>query len=287
MDILIVGCGIAGPVLASFLLLSGKNHRITVVERASSVRTAGQNVDIRGAGINVMRKLDLEAAVRFVTTGELGAMAVDSHNKVWGKFAADQTGQRQTGTAEIEILRGRLAELFYHKSKEISDEVKQRGGHGIEYKFGQTIKNIDADGTVDGTKYDLVVGADGLQSVVRKQVFGDYISSLDTYGAFYSMPSGPTDSKWRRWYHPGGKRSVMVRPSDDDSRTTVFMSFMTKEKLKPSKELFESVYKNAGWESERLIKEMNAATDFYCDIIAQVKMPRWRKGNVVLLGDAG
>jgi hypothetical protein len=46
-------------------------------------------------------------------------------------------------------------------------------------------------------------------------------------------------------------------------------------------------FQNAGWESERIVTEMNAADDFYYDVLAQIKMDGWSKGKVVLLGDAG
>jgi 2-polyprenyl-6-methoxyphenol hydroxylase-like FAD-dependent oxidoreductase len=53
------------------------------------------------------------------------------------------------------------------------------------------------------------------------------------------------------------------------------------------KELLGEYFQNAGWESERIVTEMNAADDFYYDVLAQIKMDGWSKGKVVLLGDAG
>jgi 2-polyprenyl-6-methoxyphenol hydroxylase-like FAD-dependent oxidoreductase len=53
------------------------------------------------------------------------------------------------------------------------------------------------------------------------------------------------------------------------------------------KELLSEYFKDAGWESERIVTEMNAAEDFYYDAIAQVKMDKWSRGRVLLLGDSG
>jgi 2-polyprenyl-6-methoxyphenol hydroxylase-like FAD-dependent oxidoreductase len=42
-----------------------------------------------------------------------------------------------------------------------------------------------------------------------------------------------------------------------------------------------------GWETPRLLAAMENSVDFYLSPVAQVKMPRWSKGRVVLVGDAG
>lgn len=51
-NILISGAGIAGPVLAFWLVRYGA--KVTIVERAPQLRTAGQTIDIRGAGLEVI-----------------------------------------------------------------------------------------------------------------------------------------------------------------------------------------------------------------------------------------
>ena len=317
-SILIVGCGVAGPTLASYLLLNPlppkQKPQITVLERASSLRAQGQNVDIRGTGVAILRKLRLEYAVRSAVTGEEGAQLVDSQNRIWAAFAADKSGKVQTGTSDIEILRGRLAEICYKRSASISDEVKKEGGTGIEYIFGDYLNSLEQDEkkvhvrfAKSGKKrsFDMVVGADGLQSLTRKLTFGeqddrDRVVPTGMYGSFYSMPSAETDSIWRRWYHAPGRKGAMIRPSDRKERTTVFMYVINEEDRRfkdvaalgykgaqSQKALMREYWEKAGWESERLVREMDAADDFYYDAVAQIKMDKWSKGRVVLLGDAG
>ncbi|KAK3716483.1 hypothetical protein LTR37_006379 [Vermiconidia calcicola] len=319
LSILIVGCGVAGPTLASFLLLSldpmQDRAHITILERSSpEAQSRGQNVDIRGAGVPIIRKLGLEDLIRASTTGEGGVQFVDSSNRVWASNAADKSGRVQTGTSDIEILRGRLAEICYRRCQSLSDEVKTRGGAGVEFVFDDSLAKIEQDGqkvhvrlakSGDQRSFDLVVAADGLQSRVRNLVWGtageeDRIKRLGMYAAFFSMPSGETDSLWRRWYHAPGRRSIMVRPSDRRDRSTVLMSVINendeqlrrvavdgKNGVEAQRRLLREYFNDAGWESERILKEMEAANDFYYDMVAQVKMEKWSKGRVVLLGDAG
>ncbi|KAK8085640.1 oxidoreductase [Apiospora hydei] len=305
VEILIIGCGIAGTTLATFLLLiddvpAAQKPRITVLERASErmAHARGQNIDVRGAGVTVLRRLGIEALVRRSTTGEEGVRLVDEGNRAWAESAAGPTGP----TADIEILRGR-----------------GQGGRGVEYIFGDYLEELDQE---DGDKvhvrfsksgvrrsFDLVVGADGLHSRTRKMVWGeegekDRVRRLGMYAGFFSIPrEEKTDDQWRRWFHAPGRRGVMLRPDGTGMRTTVIMSVVKddekeNEKLvelaakghagvSAQKALLEEHFSDAGWECERILREMETTDDFYFDMVAQVKMDMWSKGRVVLLGDAG
>ncbi|KAF9872046.1 pyridine nucleotide-disulfide oxidoreductase [Colletotrichum karsti] len=318
LNILIVGCSIAGPTLATFLLLaptrSSEKPHITILERAPVFRPQGQNIDVRGAGVTIIRKLGLEAAIRAATTGEEGVQFVDKDNQIWGSFGADKSGKVQTPTSDIEILRGRMADLLYGRSQEVSKQVQDDGGAGIEYIFGDSLDELEQDGdkvhvhfskSGERRTFDLVVGADGLQSRTRSLAWGedgekDRVKRLDMYGGFFSMPRGPTDSEWRRWFHAEGRRGIMIRPSGLKDRTTVFMAVVNgqDERLRAvaerkggstaaQKAILKEYFQGLGWETDRIIKEMMATEDFYYDTISQIKMGKWSKGRVVLLGDAG
>jgi len=65
-SVLISGASIAGPALASWLHRYG--FEVTVIERAAELRPGGQNVDVRGAGREVARRMGLEDAIRAATT---------------------------------------------------------------------------------------------------------------------------------------------------------------------------------------------------------------------------
>lgn len=318
LSILIVGCGCAGPVLASFLLLAPDTRpedlpHITIVERAGAHRAAGQNIDIRGTGATLIRKLGVEQKIRAATTGEEGMQIVDDQNQVWVSAPADKTGRVQTATSDIEILRGTLVDILTKRSEQISDGVKARGGRGIDYVNGDYVEELDQDGAKvhvrfaksgERRSYDVVVGADGLQSRTRRQAFGDEgdaqrLKYLSTIAAFYSMPAAATDSLWRRWWHGENRRSITVRPSGQEGRSTVVLLLVHPDeratavaKLGPKgapqqKALLKKYFDHGEWECDRVMREMEAADDFYYDLVAQVKMEKWHKGRVVLLGDAG
>lgn len=318
LNILIIGSGVAGPTLATFLLLqplpAAQLPHITLLERSPTVQAHGQNIDIRGTGLSIIRKLGLETAIRASVTGEEGTRFVDSSNGVWAELKADRTGKTETGTADIEILRGRLARICWGRARDVGEQVQKEGGRPIEFLFGDYLEAIEQVGdrvevvfAKSGARrsFDLVVGADGLQSRTRVMIWSregeeERVKRLGMYGAFFSMPKSATDGKWRRWYRAPGRRGIMVRPSDREDRSTVFMNVVNEDDRRlvevaeqgrngvaAQKALMKEYFQDAGWESERIVREMEAADDFYYDMVAQVKMDKWSKGRVVLLGDAG
>ena len=118
--ILVSGASIAGPALAHGL--AGRGWETTVVERFPALRDEGQNIDIRGAAREVLRRTGLEDAVRAATTGEQGTRFVDARGRTVAEFPA---GRSDTGgaTAELEILRGELSRILHERTREHTEYV--------------------------------------------------------------------------------------------------------------------------------------------------------------------
>lgn len=298
LRILISGAGIAGPVLAFFLSRAGAT--ISIVERAPDLRSGGQNVDVRGAGLEVVRRMGLEAAVRDRTTNEDGVAFVDAKDRRAAEFPADPSGQALSLTAEIEIMRGDLAKIFYEATRE-----------DVEYLFHDSIQAmIQHEDKVtiefknrEKRDFDLVIAADGLGSSTRELLLGDSekspISSLAQYVSWFTIPRAETDGTWARWYNAPGRRMIFVRPDTGGAASQLTRASMwicsTSQRLKDysrlgvqeQKTLMHDLFDDAGWEASRILAGMDAADDFYMQEVAQVKMDSaWSRGRVALLGDA-
>nr|BFD42534.1 FAD-dependent monooxygenase [Pseudomonas sp. FFPRI_1] len=285
--VLVTGASIAGPALAYWLSRFGME--VTVVERAPAFRDGGQTIDVRGAGRVVVQRMGLEDRVRANTTHEQGIAFVDQVNCTKA-FIAVNAFDGEGPIAELEILRGELAKLLIQHSQD-----------RVNYRFGDSIETIEDTGEQvhvrfergDEQVYDLVIVAEGIGSTTRNLVFGNEVQRrpLDLYTAYFTVPRQPSDGQIMRWHNIPGGRCVCLRP-DNLGTTRAFLSFQQApsgyEKLTQAeqKSLLKQMFADAGWETPRVLAALDEATDLYLDAVGQVKMPRWHKGRIVLVGDA-
>lgn len=292
LSVLISGAGIAGPTLAFWLAKAGIST--TIVERAPSIPTAGQQIDIRGAAFEVVQRMGLEDIIRATATDEQGLAFVNSKGTERAKFPVDNESGRSF-SSDIEILRGDLATILMRSTEK-----------STEYIFNDTITALKEDESgvqvefskAEARKFDLVVAADGMRSITRKLAFGDAqsdaLKSLGMFTCYFSMVSKKSDGTWAKWYNAPGRRCIMTRPDQKGSLRPYLSIMRETDELKKyheigpagQKKLMRSLFADAGWEASRVLDGMDESKDFYMQEIAQVKMPAWSKGRVALLGDA-
>jgi len=159
----VIGSGIAGPAVCYWLQRFG--FYPVLIEKSSYIRKGGQGVDIRGAAVDIVKKMGIyEQICKMRTQLEYGRQ-VDVMGKILHEEKAEKFGYRQD--EDVEILRGDLVEIL----------IKQI--ECVPCHFNQSIDNIEQndDGVTvyfkDGRNehYDLVIGADGVRSSVRRMVF--------------------------------------------------------------------------------------------------------------------
>ena len=165
--ILISGASIAGPTLAYWLKRSGFTP--TVIERAPQLRAGGYPIDVRFEAVQVAKLMGIWPRLQQEQTTIEEMSFVNERNQRISRVNM-QAVAKALGVDVVEIMRGDLARTLYELTK---DEV--------EYCFGDSIQELRQDEAgVDVTferggsrRFDLVVGADGLHSIVRTLVFGD------------------------------------------------------------------------------------------------------------------
>ncbi|GGF27762.1 FAD-dependent monooxygenase [Subtercola lobariae] len=290
---LISGASIAGPALAYWLDRYG--WACTVIERAPEFRDGGQNIDVRGAGREVLRRAGLEEAVRAATTGEVGTRFLGKGGAVVAEFPVRES-ESEGATAELEILRGDLARLLV-----------DAGNERIEYIYGDQITGIDdsSDG-VEVTfehaaprRFDLVIAADGMRSSTRDLVFGSEASvrPLGMQTTYLTIPRTETDTSWWNWYSEPGGLTVTLRPDRHGTTRAVLSSVVYGEQVDVDaraartsaadhKARLRRQFAHVGWEAPRILAALDDSPDLYFESIGQVTAPRWSLGRVVLAGDA-
>ncbi|MBT0768476.1 FAD-dependent monooxygenase [Kineosporia sp. J2-2] len=286
-SVLVTGGSIAGPAAAWALRRAGFSP--VLLERAPAPRTAGQNIDIRDAGRDVIDAMGLREAVRARRTGEVGTRFLDRTGRVYASFPAQEG--RDGPTAEIEILRGDLSELLTSLT---DGEVPRRYGDHV------TAVQQDADGvevTLAGggrERYDLMVVAEGRRSRTRRLVFGDATGGRDLgeYIAYGTIDRSAADDDWWRWLTATGSRMVSMRP-DNQGTIRANLAFFTRplglENLgfEAQMAVLRAAFADVGWETPRVLDGFAARPEeFYFERFEQVRLPSYSRGRVVLLGDA-
>ncbi|KAM0545127.1 hypothetical protein ACHAPJ_011472 [Fusarium lateritium] len=296
LRILISGGGIAGPAAAFWLSRLG--HSCTILERFPTLRTGGQQIDIRGQGIEAAKRMGILEEIRKNAVDEDGLQWVDSEGNQKALLERNDSGKgRQSFTSEFEIMRGDLCKIIYEATKEKT-----------QYRFGTSIESFEnCDDKVNvkfsqgaDESYDLLIVADGQGSRVRRKLFEDepestHVRELGLNGCYYNLPRESGDKNLATVYSAPGRRVISTRWHSQDRGQAYLMTMshmeelneVMKQDIEAQKKLFAKIFEDAGWQAPRLIKAMYETEDFYAQSIVQIKTKTWSKGRVVLLGDAG
>ena len=283
--ILISGAGVAGPALAYWLGRYGADT--TVVEVAPALRASGFAVDFRGpTHLDVLRKMGVLDELRHIQTHGGAMSCVDEHSREIFRLPAEFAG------GDIEVYRRDLSRVLYEHS-----------AGRAEYLFGDAITNLaqtDDAVHVDFARsasrtVDLVIGADGLHSAVRRLALGAesrFVRHLGFYLAGWDLPNdlnaGPTPQQ----YNVPGRMASIGADLRHPDRATAFVVFASPlldydwHNAEQHKKVIIDTFTGLRWHVPQLLDALNDAPDVYFDSISRVTVPRWSAGRVVLLGDA-
>ena len=288
-SVLISGASIAGPVLAYWLDRYGFD--VTVVERASAVRSGGYPIDIRGTAIDVVERMGLLPAVHAAHIASRSLTFVNANGGAIGTISPYDLAANEE--RDMELPRGALTTLFYDLTK----------SSAVRYRFDDSIESLDDDGagvevrfkSGERGRYDVVVGADGLHSNTRKLVFGPEEPFRRDLGFTFNLFSMPNDlglSRGAMIYSEPGRTAVILAVQESPDLFAM-LAFATEKpgsgaRLSVAEQIERTahVFANGGWEVSRLIEAFRRADDLYFDTVSQIRMPCWSKGRVGLVGDS-
>ncbi len=289
---LIIGCGVAGPVVALFLQRAGIEAEIYEA-RDASTEYGGSFLNMACNGLGVLKTLGLDEQVSHQGSPIPRMLIWSGKGKRLGEV---RNGARaEVGAPSINLLRSRLHQVLREGAED------QR----IKMAFGKKLAGLStseqgvvatfADGTtVEGS---FLVGCDGVSSRTRQLINPDapspHYTGLISTGGFAQHSSFPPTPDTMHFVF--GKRAFFGYHISSSGELYWFVNFPQKEA--PARGDLDMLVSQE-WQARMLdlfqgdlplISEMIRATESAIigypiyDIAMQ---PLWQKGPVVLVGDA-
>ncbi|MBF6351309.1 MULTISPECIES: FAD-dependent monooxygenase [Nocardia] len=281
--VLVSGASIAGPALAYWLDRYGFD--VTVIERAPALRPGGQAVDFKGSvQRTVLEGMGIYDEIRRHSTGATDTIFVDADGRERARMSGDFTG------GEVEILRGDLAAILYRRTVErcsyvfgdsISALRETERGVEVEFEHGAA------------RRFDLVFGADGIHSQVRRLVFGPEAKFVQHRGYYYAIAGdapatgGGGGPRRRVAYAHSAPGLLAVRGGPKARQMYMFAAGQLEfADEADQRRILTERFAGMGWQVPEMLAELPDHDDFYLDAIARVRMSRYVSGRVALVGDS-
>lgn len=297
--VLVCGAGVSGSILAFWL--AKHDFHVVVVERSKAEQKVGQGIEIEEPALTVVRAMGLIEKLEERKTGEMGFELVDQGAQSYGIFEVG--GISPTGA--LELMRGDLTEVLYKAANESPNvtflfETTVQSLQQTQDKVTVDLKSRTSQ-TIKTEEFDFVVGADGVKSRTRQLTMpeeADCFKPVGAYVAYFSIPSAEIDWPYSRLCQFPNRRVMWIRPIGKQSKTTsVYLIHVNSDvpslrhanargdRVK-QKQAFAELFTGLGWETPRVVSQMMESDNFYSDELVQVKLPRWHRHRVALLGDA-
>lgn len=166
---IVAGAGIGG--LAVSVCLAQRGWDVTVLERAPALGEVGAGLQLSPNGVKVLRAMGLEDAVRAhaYQPDEISMRLGKSGRRVF-KLAAGDAMQRRFGAPYLTIHRADLLVALADALAAVAPDALRLGAEVSGYRTkGAASITLGSGQSIEGA---LAIGADGLHSIVRRQMHG-------------------------------------------------------------------------------------------------------------------
>jgi len=289
-DIAIVGAGLGGVTAALLLFQAG--YRVRLFEQASGFSRLGAGIQLGPNVMKIMRRLGLEAVVE-----AMGCKPPSWISRNWddGAVLADVGLNRRRdyyGAAYVTIHRGDFHKLLTEAlpldaiafDKRLTEVVDD--GDQVKLSFG--------DGSE--AQADIVIGADGVNSVIREALLGfeaptysGYVGHRAIFPAERLKGSGFEFQPCVKWW--SDDRHMMVYYLDDRQEELYYVTGVPEPAWRSGVSFVDSSRDEmraafAGFHPivQAIIDATTEVTKW--PLLARPPLPLWSRGRLVLLGDA-
>lgn len=293
----IIGAGMGG--LCAAVSLRQRGYETHVYERAPELGEYGAGLQLGPNCYRVFRGLGLESELRGAAFEPRANVSIKWDDASL-RYREPMKGvyEARFGAPYMTAHRGDLHRLF---RQNLPANCVSTSKHCIgAQSHGDTAVARFADGTE--IEADVLIGADGIRSAIRQQLFGADSPRFTEQMAWRAIVPidcvprafGPGKStKLERddyfgWLGPNGH--VICYPIGDGSMLNIFAGHVSEDWVEESwtapssKE--ELIAAHEGWNEALLEIYSNVGDVFKWGIFDRDPRPEWRSGRIVLLGDA-
>ncbi|CAD5109201.1 FAD-dependent monooxygenase [Zestomonas carbonaria] len=287
----VVGAGIGG--LCTAIALHRAGHQVVVYEQAKALMRVGADINLTPNAVRALDGLGVGAEIR-------GFAARPTHriSRMWdtgeetSRLEMADTAERKYGAPQLTIHRADLLSVLVGAlpAEQVrfaarTESVRQRGD-GVEILF--------KDG--GGEQVDLLVGADGIHSVVRRALHGDEHPRFTGVVAFRAVvpvervAHVPDIQAFTKWWGPDPASQIVTFPLNQGRDIFIFATTA------------QDSWHEESWTGAGDVEELRSHyTDFHpdaralldaCDEVLKTALyerdplPFWSEGGITLLGDA-
>jgi 2-polyprenyl-6-methoxyphenol hydroxylase-like FAD-dependent oxidoreductase len=283
VKIVINGIGVAGPALGYWLTKAG--HEVLLVEEAPRLRAGGYIIDFWGLGYDIAEEMGLIGEIRRLGYQVREVRFVGRDGRKRGGFDVSVFG-RMTHDRFTSVPRSDVSATVYRALEGKVEAIFGDSVAGIDEHDNGVRVTFDHAPSCDA---DLVIGADGLHSRVRRLAFGadsEFITSLGYHVAAFEVEGYRPRDELVYVSHGLPGRQVSRFAMRDNK--TLFLFVFRDEYMcagQPKSILCEA-FADSGWEWPQIEIELARTSDLYFDTVSQVRMDQWTRGRTALVGDA-
>jgi 2-polyprenyl-6-methoxyphenol hydroxylase-like FAD-dependent oxidoreductase len=285
-DTAIIGAGIGG--LSAAIALQQIGQKVKVYERASELKEMGAGIVLSANAIKALEKLGVADQVRQAGSPVKKAEIRTPDGKLLVNMPVHKQAERY-GTYSYLIYRPYLQRILYEKLE--PDTVKHDKKFIVLEQDSEYITSMFEDG--EALKSKIVIGADGVHSRVRQNIFEDTPLRYSGFTAFrgitcfednrFPAELGGGFEAWGKGKRFGfshlGKGRVFWFAAINAPQGTLLAA-------KNKKQVVLENFKSWWGPIPDVIESTDEENILVHEIFDRKTIKKWHKGRVTLLGDA-